>query len=199
MELLFLYRKVLSSFVICKGVFIMLETDRVIIRRFTIEDAKDMFNNWTSDKDINKYMLWDLHCTIDDSIKTIEFYIKCYENNSSYIMFAIVDKISNEVIGSISYNLNRRHDYASIGYLLCKKMQNKGIMTEAINVFTNYLFNELKCNRIEAEVIKDNIPSIKLLEKCGFKEEGLIRSKYYINNKYNDVYVYGKIRDEKNI
>ena len=32
------------------------------------------------------------------------------------------------------------------------------------------------------EVIKDNIPSIKLLEKCGFKEEGLIRSKYYINN-----------------
>ena len=74
---------------------------------------------------------------------------------------------------------------------------DKDYLKFCLKQIRKYLFNKLKCNRIEAEVIKDNIPSIKLLEKCGFKEEGLIRSKYYINNKYNDVYVYGKIRDEK--
>lgn len=40
---------------------ITLETERLILRRFKIEDAESMYNNWASDKECNKYLSWDIH------------------------------------------------------------------------------------------------------------------------------------------
>ena len=45
----------------------MLETDRLILRRFTIEDASDMFQNWASDPEVTKYLTWPTHTDLDQT------------------------------------------------------------------------------------------------------------------------------------
>lgn len=65
----------------------MIETQRFILRKFTIFDAEEMFKNWASDEDVTKYLSWDTHMSIDDTINYLNFVI---ETNQS--CYAIVDK-----------------------------------------------------------------------------------------------------------
>lgn len=66
-----------------------LKTNRLNLRRFCIDDAEALFNNWGTDKEISKYMLWKNYKTIDDTINSINYYIECYENNSNFRQYAI--------------------------------------------------------------------------------------------------------------
>ena len=56
-----------------------LETDRLILRPYDITDAYDMYNNWASDEEVTKYVTWDIHKSIDDTIAIIEFWLLQYD------------------------------------------------------------------------------------------------------------------------
>ena len=160
-----------------------LETPRLVLRAFEDDDAQMLFDNYGSDVENTKYMLWKNFKTIDDAKNSIDYYKKCYEENSTFRQYAIVLKDINELIGQISFDINKRHHFADIAYVLGKKFQKHGYMSEAINELVNYLFNEIGCNRISAEVMIDNIDSINLLKKCKFVEEGIERKKYINKQK----------------
>ena len=80
---------------------ITLETERLILRRFTIEDAESMFNNWASDDEVTKFLTWPTHRSIEDSKWFINYCLDNYAKLSFY-NWAIVLKDSNELIGNIS-------------------------------------------------------------------------------------------------
>lgn len=65
------------------------KTNRLNLIRFCIDDAEALFNNWGTDKEISKYILWKNYKTIDDTINSINYYIECYENNSNFRQYAI--------------------------------------------------------------------------------------------------------------
>lgn len=175
-----------------------LESKRLILREFKNSDAENLYNTYGTDKEITKYMLWKNYETIEDAIKAIEFYKKTYNENSNYRQYAIVLKSTNELIGQISFTINTKHESAELGYLIARKFQNNGYMSEAINRLIDYLTNELKCTRISAEVMTDNKASIKLLEKYGFKKEGTFLKKYKKDNKYFvDIIEYAIIKTER--
>lgn len=161
-----------------------LETERLILREFRNSDAESLYNTYGTDKEITRYMLWKNYETIDDAIKVIDFYQKSYKENSSYRQYAIILKRTDELIGQISFNINTKHESAEIGYLIARKFQNNGYMSESINKFLRYLIDELRCTRVSAEVMTNNIVCIKLLEKCGFIKEGVFLKKYKKDNKY---------------
>ena len=80
---------------------IKLETDRFILRRFCIADAKDMFSNYASNHNVTKYLSWKAH----ESIKESETLIKIWEeeyNSNDFYQWAIVSKDEDKVIGGIS-------------------------------------------------------------------------------------------------
>jgi len=68
---------------------------------------------------------------------------------------------------------------AFLGYKLHKDFLNKGYMSTAINMVVQYGFETLQLHRIEANVMPSNKASLRVVEKCGFANEGL--SKYYLN------------------
>lgn len=68
-------------------------------------------------------------------------------------------------------------------------------MFEAISLLTDYYFNKYDLVRISAEVIEPNVASRKLLEKCGFELEGILKKKYFCKtNKHEDAYVFAIIK-----
>ena len=78
-----------------------LETDRLILRKFTPEDAEDMYENWASDPEVTKYLTWPVHTSVDVTKKLLEIWVQRYRDDNSY-NWAIEYKETGRVIGNIS-------------------------------------------------------------------------------------------------
>ena len=103
--------------------------ENIIIRRFKETDRDDMFNNWTSDEEVARYMLYPIHKTIEDAENAINFFA------SSPDVYAI--EVDNMVVGSFTFSVNKKHNFAEISYNLSRKYQHKGIMSYVLNYFLN--------------------------------------------------------------
>lgn len=170
-----------------------IKSEKIILREFELNDADQLYNNWGTDTDVSKYMLWKNYNSVEDAINSIKYYIECYKNDDSFKQYAIV--YNNCVVGSINIVVSKRHQTGEIAYCLSKKYWRKGIMFEAISLLTDYYFNKYDLVRISAEVIEPNVASRKLLEKCGFELEGILKKKYFCKtNKHEDAYVFAIVK-----
>ena len=169
---------------------VTLETERLILRPFAVEDAKEMFSNWASDPEVTKYVTWNPHENVEVTKVLLESWVKQYEKPER-LNFAIVLKENNELIGGIDIvgYLGGVHGTPIIGYVISKKYWGKGITTEACKRVLEYLFllgyQEV---RIDAEV--DNIASNRVIQKCGGiflrceEEDVPLKNKKVMVNRY---------------
>lgn len=103
----------------------------------------------------------------------------------------------DDLVGTVSLNgVNHTMTYGEIGYLVGEDFQGKGIGTEAVRLFVDKVFAETKLRRLVAHVAEENTSSCRLLERVGFKKEGLLREHYLINNYPHNEVVYGLLRSE---
>ncbi len=73
-----------------------------------------------------------------------------------------------------------------LGYYLFEKFTGKGLMTEAVELVLRHTFQNLKLHRVEANVQPENLPSIAVLQRCGFTKEGFSRKYLKIGGKWRD-------------
>ncbi|MFC0414064.1 GNAT family N-acetyltransferase [Cytobacillus solani] len=102
--------------------------------------------------------------------------------------FGIFLKATDKLIGDISLTQIARGDLQSCytGFTLDKEYNGNGYTTEALQLVVDFAFRELKLHRIEAGAMPDNIASIRVLEKAGFKKEGIAKENLKINGKWTD-------------
>ncbi len=93
-----------------------------------------------------------------------------------------------QIIGSVAFSNILRGPFQScfLGYRLDRTQLNRGYMTEAPEMGIEIIFRELGLHRIEANIMPRNTPSIHLVEKLGFHQEGLARDYLMINGKWED-------------
>ena len=101
--------------------------------------------------------------------------------------------LDNQLIGTCGFNSYQPKGRSTIGYDINKKYWNRGYATEAIEAMSNYGFSELEIHRIEAYVTPGNIASEKVLKKCGFEKEGVLKQAFFFKGKYQDQILYAKI------
>jgi len=94
----------------------------------------------------------------------------------------------DKVIGSVCFSNIIYGNFLScfLGYKLDKDEINKGYTTEAVEKGVSTMFNEYKIHRVEANIIPENLPSIKVVEKIGFEKEGYSKRYLNINGKWRD-------------
>ena len=143
-----------------------LVTDKCVLRKVKKEDAESMFKKWASDKEITKYLTWNPHENIEATKHIIDKWIE-EEKEPKTIRFMITLKSSDEPVGSIDV-VKYIDNNPEIGYCLSKAYWNKGIMTESCKAFTKYLF-DIGFKKILISAAAENISSIRVIEKCGFK------------------------------
>ena len=84
-----------------------------------------------------------------------------------------------------------------IGYTLFDvEQRGKGIMSQAVELLTNYLFSSQQINRIEIRMDTNNLASEKVAIKCGFTKEGTSRGANYVRGRHVDMHIYAKLREE---
>lgn len=146
-----------------------IETRRFILRKFDMDDADDVYNNWTSHQESAKYNAWKVHDSVNETKEYLDMWIKSYEKTDNY-HWAIVDKKTKEVIGSISAsNIKNKNKYCEIGYTVATKCWNQGIATEVLIEVLRFLTEEIGFVRIHALHDVRNKASGRVMEKAGMK------------------------------
>jgi RimJ/RimL family protein N-acetyltransferase len=118
------------------------------------------------------------------------------ENGVGYF-FAIVEKVSNEMVGSVTLSLiNSINSSAELGIWISEESQRLGFGEEAVRMVLNFGFEELKLNSIKASVIDFNDKSRSLFQKVGMKESGKEREAIMRNNAYHNIIWFDMLRKE---
>ncbi len=169
----------------------VIETNRLILRPFTLEDAPAMYDNWASDNDVTKYLTWPTHQSMEISEKVIRSWISEYVKDD-YYQWCIEWKATHEAIGSISVvHINDVTEAVEVGYCIGQQFWNLGITSEALLAIVQFFFEEVGVNRIEARHDINNPNSGKVMKKCGFEEEGIHRKADKNNSGICDIAHYG--------
>ena len=107
--------------------------------------------------------------------------------------------LDGKVVGSISVECRPDvyHRDCEIGYMLLTEYWSQGIMTEAVRMMCDEAFEKLDIARITGIVYTENEASWKVLEKNGFVREGLQRRSACKKGKMHDIFLYGKLRDDR--
>jgi len=104
--------------------------------------------------------------------------------------------IADEVAGGIGITLQKDIycKNARMGYWLGEPFWGKGIMTEAVALFTAYIFDSFEVMRIYAGVFGSNPASAKVLQKAGYQQEGNFKNSLFKNGLYDDEVIFAKHR-----
>lgn len=175
-----------------------IETDRLILRRYVIEDADAMYKNWASDSEVTKFLTWQPHSSVDVSRGIIENWLKEYSDEKYYQWAIVLKDNGNEPIGDISVvQMNEDISMVHIGYCLGRAWWRRGIMSEALKAVMDFMFDTVEVNRVESRHDPMNPNSGKVMQKCGMKYEGTLRSADRNNQGICDACYYALLRSER--
>lgn len=172
-----------------------IQTKRLLLRRFSIEDLKDMHDGWASREECSRYFPWNPVTDIADTRRRLQSWMELYAGND-YYQWAIAFQESRKVIGVINlHNVDSDYNSAETSYILTPSCWGKGIATEALEGVLRFGFLELRLNRIYADCFVGNNASARVLQKCGMSYEGIARQCYYKNGQYIDAAQYAILAD----
>ena len=175
---------------------IKIETERLILRALESEDAENMFQNWSNDPKVTKFLTWPANKEIKMAEDILKIWKSQYEKSDFY-QWGIVPKSFGEVIGTISVvELDERVEKVQIGYCIGQKWWNQGYTSEAFAAIISFLFEEVGVNRIEAMYDLRNPGSGKVMEKCGLQYEGMLRQAGWSNSGIGDMAMHSILASE---
>lgn len=175
----------------------VLETDRLILRRFNENDYKGMYDNWASDENVTKYVSFNPHKDYNETKKIVNEWIDEYKNGS--YNWVIELKETHEIIGNISViEMSKKHNNCELGYVIGSKFWRNGYASEGLRKVISFLLNDCKIHLIEAKHHASNPASGRVMEKAGMKKDGILRERRInkIKEGYDDLIVYSIIKSD---
>ncbi|KQT23302.1 GNAT family acetyltransferase [Chryseobacterium sp. Leaf405] len=172
-----------------------LETERLLLRDITIDDKQAIFD-YRSDVETNKFQSW-----IPETLEDVESFIqrnnKEFNQPESWYQVLITNRQTKAVIGDIGIHFfGIENLQVELGITLNKNFHGKGFASEALNRVVDFLFNDLKKHRIMTSIDPDNVDSMNLMERIGFRKEGhFVKSLFWKNNWVDDV-IYALLQED---
>ncbi len=175
--------------------------DHIHIRAFTPEDHGALLSLQERNREFFRQFMTtrapDFY-TVDAQRRIIERDEKGRRDGNWY-SFGIFLNTSGELIGTIALTEVMRGPLQScyVGYCVDRDQNGKGYATEAVKLAVDYGFQELKLERIEAGVMPHNTASMRVLEKCGFRKEGVARKSVEIDGVRQDHQILAILSDDE--
>ena len=146
----------------------MLETKRLILRRFEESDAENLYE-YAKDPDVGPIAGWPPHKSVAESLDVIRNVLNSAE------AYAVCLKSDGKAIGAIELKLNghtdlsERDDECELGFWLGKPFWGQGIMPEAAREILRHAFEDLGMQKVWCAYYDGNTKSKRVQEKCGFR------------------------------
>ena len=146
----------------------MIETERLILRAWTMKDAPALFD-YAKSPIVGPAASWQPHQTIRDSEEYLQFAIEQDET------WAITTKPDGRVVGSVGLHKTNVDTVRELGYVLHPDFWGMGMMTEAAKAAIDFGFTEMCLDAIKVYHSANNMRSKSVIRKCGFRYDGTLR------------------------
>ena len=176
-----------------------LQTPRLVIRRMRPADLEPLAA-YRNDPVVWRYQGWNVPYTEADAQAFLaEMSTREIGVPGQWIQVAVALKEEDSIIGDVAFRVNRsRQAEAEIGVTLAQSYHGGGYAQEAILRLLEYLFETLQLHRVFALIDPTNVPSLRLVERLGFRREGHFIENYWDNhtNAWVDEYHYAMLQRE---
>lgn len=175
---------------------ITIETPRLVLRKFTVDDVDAAFRNWTSDESVTKFLRWPTHASIDITKRVLNDWISGY-NRLDFYQWAITLKEIDEPIGTISVvDIDEMTERVHIGYCIGSRWWHCGYVSEALSAIIPFFFEQVEVKRIESQHDPENPNSGRVMKKCGLIYEGTLRKADWNNRGIVDACIYSMLASD---
>ena len=168
----------------------VLQTERLVLRTMVKSDIASL-KEWTSEKSLYKY--WGKSAGKAD--KNVELMFAKTEKASKSFHWGIEHKADKKIVGEVWVYLIENNRMAKVAIRVSPFYASKGIATEALKNVVKFCFEKTELKRLWIDVDVENVSSIKMLEKCGFVREGLIRQGKMVSTWCN-YFLYGLLKTD---
>lgn len=167
----------------------ILETERLIIRPLAVTDAEEIFTNWTSDREVTKFMTYTTH----ENVEVTKAWLADVETKTlsdTAYDWAFIRKCDNKIIGSGGIYYREDQGCFELGYNIMKACWHQGYTSEAAAGILKFAVETLGETKFFARHEKRNPNSGKVMEKVGFhyigdsESDSLDGSKHFENREY---------------
>jgi len=147
----------------------VIETERLLLRPFCLEDAEEMFAGWASSKKVTEFLTWPAHADISVTRNILAGWCSRYQDPSFY-QWCIVRKKDNAQLGTVSVvSLDEDSGSLEIGYCIGEAHWHQGYVSEALNRLLQFFFEQERADRIEARHDVRNPRSGMVMKRCGMR------------------------------
>lgn len=180
---------------------IRIETERLTLRQPVLSD----FREWSSLRATSADFLtrWE-PVWAEDHLARTRFANRVYWaqrtiNNGGAVPLFLIRREDQVLLGAITLDNIRRGpaQAGTLGYWIGQPHARQGYMREAIDAVVHHAFTHLDISRVEAACLPENSASRGLLEKCGFKYEGVAQSYLQINGRWRTHVLYAALRADR--
>lgn len=173
-----------------------LETQRLILRAFTMEDVPAAFRNWTGDAAATRFLRWPAHSDISVTERVLRSWTEGYADPAFY-QWTVVPKDFGEPIGTISVvEMDEKTKKMHIGYCIGSRWWGRGYTAEAFAEVIRFFFEEVGAQRIESQHDPENPASGRVMLKCGLQYEGTLRKADWSNRGIVDACMYALLAED---
>jgi [ribosomal protein S5]-alanine N-acetyltransferase len=172
-----------------------LTTERLLLRSFVLEDAATV-QELASPREVAAPLDAMPHPYPDGAAaEWIATHASNAEAGIAYT-WAVTTRHDGTLIGAIEIRPESMHQRGEFGYWTGMPFWNQGFTTEAAGRVVEHGFRALDLHRIQALVLPSNTGSVRVLEKLGFRREGVLRDYVLRWGEFQDRTIYGLLRDE---
>lgn len=176
--------------------FPLLESSNITMRMIHDADASLIFRLYSNEK-VMLQRGEAVYSTLTQAEKLIFYWRRLFAEENG-IRWGITLKEKDQLIGSVGFKkIDHQHRRADLGYELDPAHWNKGIMTEAVKLVTEYGLEKINLHSIEANITPSHIASKRILEKNGFVQEAHYRENFFYKEWWDSA-IYSKHKNKKN-
>ena len=155
-----------------------LETERLVLRKLSMDDLYDYYERIGSDGEVSKFMLWEPHQDIGETLETFEKTLTRYEEGRYYRWVAAL-KEDDRVIGTMSLlRFDEEESSCSFAYMFAKDWWGQGYATEAMKAVFSFAIEKMEIVKITADHLVGNEASGAVMRKLGMVHTGTVKEKY---------------------
>lgn len=169
--------------------------EKTYLRLLEESDIGEEYVGWLNDYEVTRYLETG---QFPSSPEAIRKYLERFQDSITDLIFAIVDTETDQHVGNVTLNrINWINRTADTGLIIGRKeFRGKGNAFEAWSLVLEYAFLRLGLRKIIAGAVIDNVASITILKKLGFKIEGTFRQEFLVDGEYKDGVRLGLLREE---
>lgn len=171
------------------NLFHSLEGENICFKALSKSDAQDI-HSYASDESVSRFIGWRL---MKEFVETM---LK-RESDGTHLYASVIIKSTQEIIGTaMIFNFDEEAKQAEIGYVFHKDHWGKGYGSECVALMSDFAFESLNLHKLHASVVNANIGSARILEKNKYELEGRLKDNFFIEDKYYDGLLFGRIQSK---